>query len=132
MKHPQLGHDSVLQTIDNAPIKPLLQVLDIEKIITSLGERYRLVLSDSTHYIQGMLAVDISHLAQNESLIKYSIIRLNEFVCNNIYEKRICVVIQCEIVQDYHNVIGKPISYINWYDERPISLNNEKFTIYCI
>ena len=90
-------------------IKPRLQVLDVKKIVTGQsGERFRLVLSDGQYYIQGMLATQCTDLVNNGQLTKYCIIHLKEFVCNNISGKKICVVIQCQVLQNLNKGIGKP------------------------
>eukprot|EP01084_Bolivina_argentea_P312425 540885_1 len=92
-------------------VKPILQVLDVKKIVTgSSGERYRLVLSDSQNYIQGMLATQATHLVRNNKITKFTVIHLQDFVCNNISGKKICVVVACDILGNPDHGIGKPTS----------------------
>eukprot|EP01084_Bolivina_argentea_P263161 445303_1 len=110
-----LTSGSIQRMVNNdTTLKPHLQVLDVKKIVTGQsGERFRLVLSDGQFYIQGMLATQCTSLVNNQQLKKYTIIHLKEFVCNQISGKKICVVIQCDVVRQMENGIGKPKNVLN-------------------
>lgn len=43
-------------------------------------DRYRVILSDGTHYIQGMLATQLNSLVTDGQLMENTIICLNEFI----------------------------------------------------
>lgn len=93
----------------NTNIQPRLQILDVKKIVTGgQGERCRLVLSDGDVYLQGMLASQCMHMMESGQLNKFSIIHLKEFVCNTVSNKKICVVINCDVVQAQNAAIGQP------------------------
>jgi hypothetical protein len=53
--------------------KTQTQVLDVKKIQPNPGqtvaaERYRLVISDGTHYLQAMLATQLNHLVTSNAV----------------------------------------------------------------
>jgi len=99
---------------NDTSISPTLQVLDVKKIVTgNQGQRYRLVLSDGAFYIQGMLASQCTHLVSTNQLNKFCVIQLKEFVCNNISGKKICVVIQCDVLKQCTQGIGRPQAALN-------------------
>jgi len=94
---------------NNTGIQPHLQILDVKKIVTGgQGERCRLVLSDGDYYIQGMLASQCTQLMSSGALCKYAVIQILEFVCNNVSGKKICVVINCNVVGQQNQAIGSP------------------------
>jgi len=105
-----LTNGAIARMLDNdTAFQPTLQVLDVKKIVTGQsGLRFRLVLSDGLFYLQGMLASQCTDLVNASDLRKFSVIRLKEFVCNNINGKKICVVIQCEVVSQLGGGIGAP------------------------
>eukprot|EP01083_Nonionella_stella_P070730 189385_1 len=93
---------------------PQLQVLDVKKIVTGQsGERFRLVLSDGDYYIQGMLSSQCTSLVNSKRLQKFTVIQLKEWVCNNIKGKKICVVIQCDVIRQMQAGVGKPRNALN-------------------
>ena len=89
---------------------PVVQMVDIKKIVTSNnGERYRLVISDGLNYIQGMLATQITDMVnQPNGIKKHALVRLDEFVCNTINNRRIVIVIRCGVVAFANGQIGQP------------------------
>jgi len=94
---------------NNASIKPRLQILDIKKIVTKeQGTRFRLVLSDGDFYMQGMMSSQMQHLVDNGSMQKFTVIHITEFVCNTIKNKKICVIINADVVEQRQQGIGKP------------------------
>lgn len=67
-------------------INPVLQVQDVRIVQTanSAAERYRLLLSDGLFTVQGMLATQNNDLVKTNRIVKGSVVKLNEFVCNRI------------------------------------------------
>ena len=70
--------------------RPVVQVWDVKLVNTqqSTTERYRMLLSDGTHMQQAMLATQMNGLVKSGALQKYSIVQLNEFICNVIQNRR--------------------------------------------
>ncbi|XP_071730502.1 replication protein A 70 kDa DNA-binding subunit C-like [Rutidosis leptorrhynchoides] len=93
-------------------IKPVLQVIDVRTLQTQSGgggegtERYRVLLSDGMYYQQGMLATQKNDLARFNQLQKGSIIRLTEFVCNQIRDRVVVIIIDYDLVLDKCEIIG--------------------------
>lgn len=79
---------------DSAALQPTLQVLSIKKINAPPGsanasvDRYRLILSDGTHFIQSMLATQMNSLVTNKDIDKNSVIKLVQFACNAVQDRR--------------------------------------------
>lgn len=105
-----LDQGSIQRMINkDSTISPILQVIDFKKIISpTTGERFRMVLSDGQLYIQALLGLAINDLGYNGQLKRYTIICLKEFECNVASGKPICIVNQCDVVQQNNQVIGKP------------------------
>ncbi len=82
-----------------------VQIVDIKQI--SHG-RYRVVLSDGQHYIQGMLIPLYAELVQKGNIKKFTIIKLQEIAVNTILKKQIVVVILCDIIAQLSYGIGRP------------------------
>ena len=75
--------------------QPVVQVLDIKKIVPSSGRVvYRLMLSDGEYFVKAMVNW------ANDVLKKYCLIRLINYRCNTINNIRICVVYQYQVIQD--------------------------------
>ncbi|XP_071730499.1 replication protein A 70 kDa DNA-binding subunit A-like [Rutidosis leptorrhynchoides] len=95
-------------------IKPVLQIIDVRTLQTQSGgggegkERYRVSLSDGMYHQQGMLSTQKNDLVRSNQLQKGSIIRLTEFVCNQIRDRVIVIIIDLDLVLDKCEIIGDP------------------------
>lgn len=72
-------------------LKPVLQVIDLKLVQSqqhSATERYRLVLSDGSHYQQGMLATQKNELVHSGRLQKGSVVKLTQFICNVVQNRK--------------------------------------------
>ncbi|CAD5166633.1 replication protein A 70 kDa DNA-binding subunit A-like [Musa acuminata AAA Group] len=96
-------------------VKPVVQVWEVKLVNTqqSTTERYRMLLSDGAHMQQAMLATQMNDLVKLGALQKHSIVRLNEFICNVIQNRRIIIIINLEVLVSNSNVIGEPKLYDN-------------------
>ena len=72
-------------------IKPHLEVIGIERSV----ERYRCVLSDDEHFMQGMLATESCESTKRGALKKNSIIVVKDYAWNS----RICIVHDLEVIE---------------------------------
>ncbi|KAJ8458785.1 hypothetical protein OPV22_031711 [Ensete ventricosum] len=96
-------------------VKPVVQVWEVKLVNThqSTTERYRMLLSDGAHMQQTMLATQMNGLVKLGALQKHSIVRLNEFICNVIQNRRIIIIIDLEVLVSNSNGIGEPKLYDN-------------------
>ncbi|GMH90990.1 hypothetical protein TrST_g6866 [Triparma strigata] len=85
---------------------PNVQVINIKKVGTQ--DRYRVILSDGTHYIQGMLATQLNQLVADNQLVENAIICLKEFITNVVQDKTVLILLKCEIVSTHPAKIGNP------------------------
>ncbi|KAG6596695.1 replication protein A 70 kDa DNA-binding subunit A [Cucurbita moschata] len=92
--------------------QPVVQVIDLKLVNTaqqSGSERYRLLLSDGTHYQQGMLGTQLNGLVKSGKLQKGSIVQLKQYVCNPVQERLIIIVIELDVVVEMCEFIGEPV-----------------------
>jgi replication factor A1 len=83
-------YDSESQPVPGLP-QPVLQILAIKKINSTTpnsAERWRLVLSDGTFFVQSMLATQLNHLVNNNEIVKGCLIKLGQYTMNKMKEKR--------------------------------------------
>jgi replication factor A1 len=73
--------------------KPTLQFLSVKKLGQSgpeRADRYRIIISDGTHFLQAMLATQLNELVQNDVITKNSIVTVDKMICNVVSGKQ-CV-----------------------------------------
>lgn len=94
-------------------LKPVLQVLELKLVQSqqnSTTERYRLVLSDGSFYQQGMLATQKNDLVHSQRLQKGSVVRLTQFICNVVQNRKIIIIVDLDVLMDKCEVIGDPVA----------------------
>ena len=101
------------QSKNDPNFAPHLQVINIKDVSGGRGEpgqpaRYRLVLSDGSNHVQGMLATQLNNLVHTQ-LNKFNIIRLNEFINNEVSGKNIIIILSLDVIDDGPgHKIGEP------------------------
>lgn len=93
---------------------PLLQVINIKQIPGSdatTGVRYRLILSDGTHFVNGMMASQMSALVASGELQLNGILQLKSFMRNLIQGQTICILLDVEILSGSVPRIGAPVAF---------------------
>ncbi|KAE8266254.1 hypothetical protein A4X09_0g6087 [Tilletia walkeri] len=95
-------------------INPILQVISIKKMpATKEGamDRWRCIISDGKHYTQSMLGSQLRDIAESKEIDRFSVIRLTQYTANAIQDRRIIIILECEVIQaDVPDRIGNPIS----------------------
>ncbi|KAJ8566036.1 hypothetical protein K7X08_030513 [Anisodus acutangulus] len=86
---------------------PVVQVLDI-KLIGTTQERYRLTLSDFESTQQAMLATQLNDRVKTGRVRKTSVIRLIEYICSTVQNRKIIVVLNMETIIPECEIIGNP------------------------
>ncbi|KAL6619660.1 hypothetical protein ACP70R_034799 [Stipagrostis hirtigluma subsp. patula] len=110
-----LSRGAVARLAEGLPLRPVLQVAEVARVAggsTAAGaERYRILLSDGVHSQQGFLASSLNHLVSGGALRRGTVVRLLDYICSFVQGRRFIIVIQLEILQTEHALIGSPISY---------------------
>ncbi|KAL5099844.1 hypothetical protein RYX36_004171 [Vicia faba] len=98
-------------TSSEEEFQPVLQLIDLKLVHSSQNtttERYRAVLSDGEFYEQGMLATQKNGLVHAGRLQKGSIVKLTQFVTNDVQRRKIIIIVDLEVLMDICDMIGKP------------------------
>ncbi|EGZ23584.1 hypothetical protein PHYSODRAFT_556228 [Phytophthora sojae] len=93
--------------------EPWLQIIDTKKIKPASGtggDRYRIVLSDGTSYISGMLATQLAPMMENESLKTNYVLQLKDYLGNEVQGRRILIVLSIGDIVPAFDRIGNPQS----------------------
>lgn len=84
------------EELNDGSFQPILQVMDVKLVHTAARngaqpgqdkERYRVVISDGSHYQQGMLGTQKNTLVRQGMLQSGSIVCLKQFTCNAIQNR---------------------------------------------
>ncbi|EJK76691.1 hypothetical protein THAOC_01533, partial [Thalassiosira oceanica] len=85
---------------DDQSFVPTVQLLSCKRIANKSGggdERYKVILSDGTHFCSGMCATQLNHLVHAGVLAQDAVIRVTEFIVNVMGSgQRICIVLGAE------------------------------------
>jgi hypothetical protein len=77
-------------------------VIDIKAINTSylqMATRYRIIISDGENYMQAMLATQLNDLVEGNQIAAHCVIKLSEFICNQVQARKIVILLAVEVVQ---------------------------------
>ena len=74
-------------------LQPTVQLLSVKKVPKNSRDpnspdRYRIIVSDGTQFIQAMLATQLNDLVESGQICRYVIVRLARFQVQNISAKR--------------------------------------------
>ncbi|KAM3586834.1 Replication factor A protein 1 [Umbelopsis sp. WA50703] len=92
---------------------PVVQVINIKKVPTSNNvNRYRVIISDGTYFMQAMLASQHTQLVENETLQKHSLIVLKDYVCNSLQNRKIIIALNIEVLPNSADMqkFGNPVN----------------------
>jgi len=104
---------------DKPGFQPILQVINIKNVNSAQDPsgppRFRLVLSDGKHHIQGMLATQLNELV-HVSVHRFNLVKVKDYISNDVQGSKIVIILQLEVVGDGPGgKIGEPV---NVYDQR--------------
>jgi replication factor A1 len=68
--------------------EPVVQFLSVKKVHRRNSERYRLIVSDGKHFIQGMLAIQCNALVESEEIQNFSVAVIEKWTSNTVQNKR--------------------------------------------
>ncbi|KAI0406417.1 replication factor-A protein [Xylaria palmicola] len=99
---------------------PVLQCLQIKPLaahpapgVPAQPERYRVVLSDISNYVQCMLATQTNHVIHDNQLVRGSIVRVKSYQANAVKGKNILIILDLEVATELgsHDRIGEPAPF---------------------
>ena len=114
MSNPSLSEGALLTICQGGTVeKPTLQVLQNKKIAGSTSDRYRVFVSDGQYSNSfSMLATQMNHLITEGKLEAFSIVRVNNHICNNVNGKKVIILLEIEVLKPGSEVgrkIGDPL-----------------------
>lgn len=93
---------------------PVVQVTDLKRIsngaTTASAARFRLSISDGTHFQQAMIATQLNSYITDNRIKVNSLIRLVEVICNAVQDKCIVIILAVDVVGDLPMKVGSPQS----------------------
>uniref|UniRef100_A0A7S2MWW4 Replication protein A subunit n=1 Tax=Helicotheca tamesis TaxID=374047 RepID=A0A7S2MWW4_9STRA len=100
------GHNSL------PTFMPTVQIIHVKKVETPGGagsERFRAIISDGQHYVQGMLATQLNHLVHDKQIMENSIVKVDEFMNNTVQNRTVIILLKIEVINpDPKQRIGNP------------------------
>lgn len=99
----------------NASSHPVVQIVELKSISHSISNpdappRYRLAISDGTHFQQAMIATQLNVLITQKKLTLNCLVRIKEVICNTVQQKKIVIILNLEVVAPLPAKVGNPIS----------------------
>mmetsp|Transcript_5425 Transcript_5425/g.9489 ORF Transcript_5425/g.9489 Transcript_5425/m.9489 type:complete len:641 (+) Transcript_5425:41-1963(+) len=89
-------------------LTPTLQVINVKKVQGAGADRFRLIISDGQYYAQCMLATQLNHLVSSNELQELCIVKLTNYVVNNVQGRRIVIGLAVEVVSGPVPKVGDP------------------------
>ena len=88
-----------------------VQVISLKSVTNngSSSTRYRVIVSDGAHFMQGMLATQMNHLAENGTLQENSIIVIHDAISNDVAGKKIAIILGMDVTENPGVKIGNPV-----------------------
>jgi replication factor A1 len=74
------------------------------------SDRYRMMVSDGSNFLQAMLATQLNQLVQDDLIKPRCLVKLDEFICNTVHDRQIAIVLQLSVVGGPCEQIGHPTS----------------------
>ncbi|KAI9374000.1 hypothetical protein BJX61DRAFT_500834 [Aspergillus egyptiacus] len=105
--------------------EPIVQCVQVKPLPPQANnqERYRVVFSDISNYVQTMLAIQANHFVTDGSLRKGCFVRLKSFQANSVKGKKILIILDLEVLKELGEAekIGepKPLENKQEDDEKP-------------
>ncbi|CAO3638936.1 unnamed protein product [Cunninghamella echinulata] len=99
---------------NNTVSNPVVQLINIKGVQAANGTRYRVIISNGTHFMQAMLSTQTTPLVESGEISRYCLLRLKEFVCNEIQNRRILIILNLDVVaKGFESRLGNPVNIEN-------------------
>ena len=95
----------------NPAFQPIVQVISIKPVTNTSGQtRYRAVLSDGQHFVQGMLATQLNQLVESDQLQPNALIEVQDFMNNLVQGRSVIILLKIDVLphQGVMARIGNP------------------------
>ena len=96
-------------------MKPVLQIVELKKISSnnnvnpSAPPRFRLVVSDGEKSQDAMLATQLNQRVVNNEIQVNALVRLEDYICNQVANKRLIIILRFELLSNAPSKIGMPV-----------------------
>ncbi len=96
-------------------MRPVLQITELKKLNLPTANpnsppRFRLAVSDGEKYMPAMLATQLNNLVFDLFIHLNSLIRLNDYICNEVQNMRVIIILNLDVVSAPPNRIGNPVA----------------------
>lgn len=115
MPESQLSHGAIstIYTTNDTTTRPIVQICELKKISQPNANpdappRFRLAISDGEHFQQAMLATQLNALINQGDIKLFSLVRLNDYICNKLQNKRILIILNLEVISHLPHRVGNP------------------------
>jgi len=82
------------------------QIINVKRINES---RFRVIISDGEHFVQGMLASQLNHMIESNKIVENTVIRVKESITNLVQNKPIVIVLGLDVLHTEPSRIGRPV-----------------------
>mmetsp|Transcript_111608 Transcript_111608/g.322586 ORF Transcript_111608/g.322586 Transcript_111608/m.322586 type:complete len:637 (+) Transcript_111608:377-2287(+) len=97
---------------DDPSFHPTLQVLSVKNVGPGKsgtgGDRFRIVLSDGVHFVQGMLATQLKYMVDDAKLVDNAVVQIKDFMNNSIQDRNIIIVLNLDVLGQASDRLGDP------------------------
>ncbi|TFK54656.1 replication factor-a protein [Heliocybe sulcata] len=99
---------------DLSTSQPILQVISMKKVdpppnaTNHSSDRWRTIISDGEHFMQGMFATQVNGLIEAHEIQKNTVIAVENFSCSYLQGKRLLIIMAARVITQAGEKIGKP------------------------
>eukprot|EP00762_Andalucia_godoyi_P002332 ANDGO_07590.mRNA.1 Replication protein A 70 kDa DNA-binding subunit A len=87
----------------STPADPVVQLLELKKLENKQpsggNAKLRVILSDGKYYMIGILSSQVVQQVDSGALGKFGIVRLSNYSCNDVQNKRVVIVLAVDVIQ---------------------------------
>mmetsp|Transcript_12392 Transcript_12392/g.34360 ORF Transcript_12392/g.34360 Transcript_12392/m.34360 type:complete len:661 (-) Transcript_12392:135-2117(-) len=106
-------------------VQPMtVQVVQVKQLkMPPNPDRFKIILSDGQHFVQGMLSTQLNSLASNGTLQVNQLIKVHDYMPNNIQGKVIVILLNAEVLDIVTPTgkIGNPVAVTDVGGNRPVA-----------
>ncbi|KAJ3572954.1 hypothetical protein NP233_g2743 [Leucocoprinus birnbaumii] len=99
----------------------VIQFLSVKKVPGGPIDRYRLIISDGTKFIQAMLATQCNSMVENGSVDKFTVASIEKASCSLVQNKRLVILLGVRVIGNPKKKIGSPIALEQTQPTAPVA-----------